>query len=155
MSISKYVYYRQLTFIFGSFPYSQDVVNELQLHPSFRFDSFQLTKALSRTVPGYCLLPPRLHSHFIPQKDKNMDITGLIIALLIGAIAGFLAGQFITGRAFGLLGNIVVGIIGALVFGWLFGNFNLLNSPLLNEIAGGTIGAVILLFAIGLVKKAT
>ncbi len=82
-----------------------------------------------------------------------MDITGLLIALAIGAIAGFLAGQIIKGHGFGILGNIVVGIIGALIFGFLFGNFNLLNSPILNEIAGGTIGAVILLFLIGLVKK--
>ena len=84
-----------------------------------------------------------------------MDITGLLIALLIGAVAGFLAGQIAKGHGFGVLGNIIVGIVGALVFGFLFGNFNLLNSPMLNEIAGGTIGAVILLFVIGFIKKAT
>ena len=83
-----------------------------------------------------------------------MDISGLLVALLIGAIAGFLAGQIMKGRGFGILGNIIVGILGALLFGFLFGNFNVLNSPLLNEIVGGTIGAVILLFLIGLVKKA-
>ena len=75
--------------------------------------------------------------------------------MLIGAIAGFLAGQIMKGRGFGLLGNIIVGILGALVFGFLFGNFNLLNSAILNQIAGGTIGAVVLLFVISLVKKAT
>jgi uncharacterized membrane protein YeaQ/YmgE (transglycosylase-associated protein family) len=48
----------------------------------------------------------------------------------------------------------VVGIIGALIFGALFGSFNLLNSPTLNEIAGGTIGAVILLVLIGFFRKA-
>lgn len=79
---------------------------------------------------------------------------GLLIALLIGAIAGFLAGQIVKGRGFGLVGNIVVGVLGALVFGFLFGNFNLLSSPMLNEIVGGTLGAVILLFLIGLFKKA-
>ena len=84
-----------------------------------------------------------------------MNITGLLIALLIGAIAGFLAGQIMKGRGFGLIGNIIVGILGALVFGFLFGNFNLLNSEILYEIAGGTIGAVVLLFVISLVKKAT
>jgi uncharacterized membrane protein YeaQ/YmgE (transglycosylase-associated protein family) len=84
-----------------------------------------------------------------------MSITGLLIALLVGAIAGFLAGQIVKGHGFGLLGNIVVGIVGALVFGFLFGNFNILRSPILNEIAGGTIGAVILLLVIGLFKKAT
>jgi uncharacterized membrane protein YeaQ/YmgE (transglycosylase-associated protein family) len=84
-----------------------------------------------------------------------MNLTGLLVALLIGAIAGFLAGQIVKGHGFGLLGNIIVGIVGALVFGALFGNFNLLNSPIVNEIAGGTIGAVILLFLIGLMRKAT
>ena len=84
-----------------------------------------------------------------------MNITGLLIALVIGAIAGFLAGQIVKGHGFGLVGNMIVGIVGALVFGFLFGNFNLLSSPILNEIAGGTIGAIILLFLIGLFKKAT
>ncbi|MCO6042854.1 GlsB/YeaQ/YmgE family stress response membrane protein [Aeoliella sp. ICT_H6.2] len=84
-----------------------------------------------------------------------MNLTGLLIALVIGAVAGFLAGQIVKGHGFGLLGNIIVGIVGALIFGALFGNFNLLNSPILNEIAGGTIGAVILLFLIGLFRKAT
>ncbi|MEM6690163.1 MAG: GlsB/YeaQ/YmgE family stress response membrane protein [Planctomycetota bacterium] len=77
-----------------------------------------------------------------------MSITGLLIALVIGAIAGFLAGKVVKGHGFGLLGNAVVGVIGAALFGFLFGNFNLLNSAILNEIAGGTIGAVILLIAI-------
>ncbi len=84
-----------------------------------------------------------------------MNLTGLLIAILIGAIAGYLAGQIMKGSGFGLVGNIIVGIIGAALFGYLFGNFNLINSPIINEIAGGTLGAVILLFVIGLVKKAT
>ena len=83
------------------------------------------------------------------------NIWGLLIAIAIGAIAGFLAGQIVKGHGFGLVGNIIVGILGALVFGFIFGNFNLLSSPLLNEIIGGTIGAVLLLFVIGLFKKAT
>ncbi len=84
-----------------------------------------------------------------------MSIPGLVIALLIGAVAGFLAGQIVKGHGFGVIGNIIVGIVGALVFGFLFGNFNLLSSPILNEIAGGTIGATILLVIIGFFKKAT
>ena len=82
-----------------------------------------------------------------------MNITGLIIALLIGAVAGFLAGQVVKGRGFGIVGNMIVGVLGALIFGFLFGNFDLLKSPILNEIAGGTIGAVILLVIIGFFKK--
>ncbi len=84
-----------------------------------------------------------------------MNITGLIIALLIGAVAGFLAGKIVKGHGFGAVGNIIVGIVGALIFGFLFGNFNLLSSPILNEVAGGTIGATILLLVIGFFKKVT
>ena len=83
-----------------------------------------------------------------------MNVTGLLVALLIGAIAGFLAGQIVKGHGFGVVGNIIVGILGSLIFGFLFGNFNLLGSPILNEITGGTLGAVILLVVIGFFKKA-
>ena len=82
-----------------------------------------------------------------------MDLTGLLGALVVGGIAGFLAGQLMKGRGFGLIGNIVVGLVGSALFGWLFGNFNLLNAPMLNEIAGGTIGAAVLLLLIGLIKS--
>ena len=84
-----------------------------------------------------------------------LDIWGLVIAMLIGAIAGFLAGQIVKGHGFGLVWNIVIGIVGALLFGFLFGNFNLLNSPILNEIVGGTLGAIILLLVIGAFRTAT
>ena len=82
-----------------------------------------------------------------------MDVSGFLVALLVGAVAGFLAGQIMKGRGFGILGNIIVGILGAFIFGVLFGSLNLLNSAILNQIVGGTIGAVILLFIIGLIKK--
>ena len=82
-----------------------------------------------------------------------MNLTELIVALLIGAIAGLLAGQIVKGHGFGIVGNIIVGILGAVLFGAIFASFNLLSSPILNEIAGGTIGAVILLFLIGFFKK--
>ncbi len=82
-----------------------------------------------------------------------MDLIGVAVSLLVGAAAGFLAGQVIKGHGFGLLGNVIVGILGAFVFGFLFGSFELLGSPVLNAIVGSTIGAIILLFVIGLFKK--
>ena len=51
-----------------------------------------------------------------------MDPQTLIIWLIVGAIAGWLAGQIMTGFGFGLVGNIVLGIVGAIVAGWLFPN---------------------------------
>ncbi len=80
---------------------------------------------------------------------------GIVIACVIGAVCGWLAGQIMKGRGLGILGNIVVGIVGGLLFSFLFGSVDIgLGSPLVNQILGGTIGAVGLLFLISLVKKA-
>lgn len=75
---------------------------------------------------------------------------GLIGMLVVGAIAGFLAGQLFRGKGFGLLGNIAVGIVGALVGGFLFGNVFIVGG-VIGKIICATIGAVILLFVISLV----
>ena len=82
-------------------------------------------------------------------------VVPMLVTLVIGAIAGWLAGQIMKGRGLGLIGNIIVGIVGALIFGYLFGSLNLIGNAFIDSILGGTIGAVILLFAIGLIKKAT
>ncbi len=82
-------------------------------------------------------------------------IVPILIACVIGAIAGFLAGQIMKGRGFGLVGNIIVGIIGSAIFSFLFGSLSLFNNTWLDAILGGTLGAVLLLFVISLVKKAT
>jgi len=58
-----------------------------------------------------------------------MTLADLIIFLLIGAVAGWLAGLIMKGGGFGLLGDIVVGVIGSLIGGWLF---SLLGSPLVD-----------------------
>lgn len=84
-----------------------------------------------------------------------MDLGALLVTLLIGAIAGWLAGQLMKGRGFGLLGNIVVGIVGAFLGGWTFGALGIsVGAGLLSAIITATVGAIILLFIIGLVKKA-
>lgn len=75
---------------------------------------------------------------------------GLIGMLLVGAIAGFLAGRLFRGKGFGLLGNIAVGIVGALVGGFLFGNVFIVGG-VIGQIICATVGAVILLFVISLV----
>ena len=59
-----------------------------------------------------------------------MTLTGLIIFLVIGAVAGWIAGQIMRGGGFGLVGNIVVGVIGALIGGWLFGLLGITASAL-------------------------
>lgn len=84
-----------------------------------------------------------------------MGIESLIIFIIIGAIAGWLAGLLVKGFGFGLLGNIVVGIVGAFIAGWLFPAMGIsLGSGVVAAIIHATIGAVILLVIIRLVKQA-
>lgn len=83
-----------------------------------------------------------------------MDLTGLLIFLAIGAVAGWLAGVLMKGGGFGLLGDIVLGIIGAVVGGMLFGALGLSAGGLLGSIVTATAGAVVLLLIVRLIKKA-
>jgi uncharacterized membrane protein YeaQ/YmgE (transglycosylase-associated protein family) len=84
-----------------------------------------------------------------------VDIQSLIVWLVIGAIAGWLAGQIMTGGGLGLIGNIVVGIVGAVVAGWLFPTlgFNFGN-PYVAATVNALIGAIIVLFVLSLLKRA-
>ena len=80
----------------------------------------------------------------------------LITFLVIGAIAGWLAGVFVRGYGFGLAGNVFVGVIGSLVGGWLFTHFRLIHGEgLLGHVIGAAVGAVILLFLIRPVRRRT
>ena len=84
-----------------------------------------------------------------------MDLTGLLILLAIGAVAGWLAGIIMKGSGFGLIGDIIIGIIGAVVGGYLFSTFGIsAGGGILGAIITGTVGAVLLLFIIGLIKRA-
>lgn len=82
-----------------------------------------------------------------------VDIPALLITIVIGAICGYLAGTLMKGGSLGLLPNIVVGIIGAALFSFLFGSLRLVDMAYVNEIVGGTIGSMILLFVLSLVRK--
>jgi len=81
---------------------------------------------------------------------------GWIAWLIVGAIAGWLAGLIVKGGGFGLLGNIVIGIIGAVVAGWLLPQLGVnIGSPgMVREIINATIGGVIVLVVIALIRRA-
>lgn len=88
-----------------------------------------------------------------------MTITtqALVIILLIGGIAGWLAGVVVRGFGFGILGNIVVGIVGAFLGSWLFPRLGLnlnFGGGIGGSILFAFIGAVILLLLIRLIKRA-
>jgi uncharacterized membrane protein YeaQ/YmgE (transglycosylase-associated protein family) len=77
-----------------------------------------------------------------------------LVIIVVGLIAGFLAGKIVRGAGFGLLGDVAVGIVGALIASWLFPKFGIrIGTGLLREIIYSTIGAVILLFVVRLVGR--
>jgi uncharacterized membrane protein YeaQ/YmgE (transglycosylase-associated protein family) len=76
-----------------------------------------------------------------------------IIFLIIGAIAGWIAGEVMRGRGFGIWGNIAVGILGALIGGFLFGALGFGDGGIIWSILTATIGAIILLAIISLFKR--
>lgn len=82
-----------------------------------------------------------------------MDPIGLLIFLLIGAVAGWLAGLIMKGGGFGILGNIVVGIVGAVIGGFVFRIAGIAAGGLIGSIVTATVGAVLLLTAVRIIKK--
>lgn len=84
-----------------------------------------------------------------------MSVEVILIWILVGAVAGWLAGMVVRGGGFGLAGDIVVGIIGAFIGGWLLPRLGVsLGAGILGEIVSATIGAVILLLILRLVRRA-
>ncbi len=75
--------------------------------------------------------------------------------ILVGLVAGWLAGQLVKGGGFGVIGDIVVGVLGALLGGFLFSSLGMsLGGGLLGSIIVATIGAVLLIFILRLIKRA-
>jgi len=83
-----------------------------------------------------------------------MEGTGLIMTLVIGGIAGWLAGNILKGGGFGLVVNILVGIVGAFIGNYVFGLLGIVAGGSIGQLVAATIGALILLFVVGLFKKA-
>jgi len=83
----------------------------------------------------------------------HMSSEGLLVILLVGVVAGWLAGQLVDGTGFGLVGDLIIGIIGAFIGDWLVPRLGLhLGAGIIAEIANATIGAIVLLLVIRLVR---
>lgn len=79
---------------------------------------------------------------------------GIIFWLIIGALAGWLAGMLVKGGGFGLIGDIVVGIIGAIVGGWLAGVLGLhIGSGFISSLITATAGAALLIFVLRMFRR--
>ena len=84
-----------------------------------------------------------------------MGAMSLLWFLLIGIAAGWLAGQVMKGGGFGLVGDLVVGVIGAFIGGWLFGVLGIsAGGGLIGSLVCATIGAIVLIFLVRLLKRA-
>ena len=85
-----------------------------------------------------------------------MDAHGIIAWIIIGGIAGWLAGLIVRGGGFGIIGDMVVGVLGAIIGGFLLpqvGLSHLVTIPIINQIVVATIGAVILLLLLRLLRR--
>ena len=84
-----------------------------------------------------------------------MSLESLIWFLLIGLIAGWLAGKVMRGGGFGVVGDMIVGVIGALLGGWIFGKLGIsIGGGLIGAIVTAFVGAVVLLLLLRLIKRA-
>jgi uncharacterized membrane protein YeaQ/YmgE (transglycosylase-associated protein family) len=84
-----------------------------------------------------------------------LSIQNLVVILVIGLIAGWLAGKIMKGSGYGLIGDLVIGIIGGFIGNWLWGVLHLpfIANFWINAIVASTVGAVILLFVLRLIKR--
>jgi uncharacterized membrane protein YeaQ/YmgE (transglycosylase-associated protein family) len=83
-----------------------------------------------------------------------MSLQNLIWFLLIGLIAGWLAGKVMRGGGFGVIGDMIVGVIGAFIGGWLFSVLGIGIGGLIGSLITAFVGAVILLWLLRLIRRA-
>ena len=81
-----------------------------------------------------------------------MEGVGFFGTILVGLLAGWLASRF-TKSGTGLIGNLVLGVIGAVVFGWLAGAFHIMVVGWVANLVGGTVGAILLITVWRAIRK--
>lgn len=82
-----------------------------------------------------------------------MSSESLLIILIVGVVAGWLAGQIVQGTGFGLIGDLIIGVAGAFIGGWLLPQLGIhLGSGTISAIIDATIGALILLLIMRLIR---
>ncbi len=84
-----------------------------------------------------------------------MQLSGqsLLVILLVGIVAGWLAGQIMQGTGFGILGDLLIGVLGALFGSWLFPQLGIhFGAGIVGAIVNATLGAIIVLLIVKLVR---
>lgn len=77
----------------------------------------------------------------------------IIFWIIIGGLAGWIANNIMKGGSQGLLSNIIVGIVGAFVGGWLFSALNIIPSGLIGSLITAVVGAIVLIYVLRLVRN--
>ena len=77
----------------------------------------------------------------------------IIYFLVIGLLAGWLAGRFMKGRGYGIIGNMVIGVIGSFIGGFLFGLLGLAATSRIGTLVMATVGSVVLIFFVRQLKN--
>ena len=83
-----------------------------------------------------------------------MSTEHLLLFLVIGVVAGFLAGKIMKGAGYGLVGDLILGVVGSFIGGWVFGLLGIAAEGILGLLVAAIVGAVLLLFLLRQVKKA-
>ena len=84
----------------------------------------------------------------------SLSNESLLVILFVGIVAGWLAGKVVRGSGFGLIGDLVIGVVGALIANFLFPKLGIhLGTGLISEIVFSALGAIILLLVIGLIRR--
>jgi uncharacterized membrane protein YeaQ/YmgE (transglycosylase-associated protein family) len=87
------------------------------------------------------------------QTSERVIEMGFVWFILIGIAAGWLAGRVVKGGGFGLVGDLIVGVIGALLGGFLIGLLGITAGGLLGSLVTATVGAIVLLALVRAIKK--
>lgn len=87
------------------------------------------------------------------KPNKEMTIESMILFLVIGLVAGWLAGRIMKGGGFGLAGDLIVGVMGAFLGGWLFNVLGISLGGILGALITALIGAIVLLYLLRLIKR--
>jgi uncharacterized membrane protein YeaQ/YmgE (transglycosylase-associated protein family) len=82
-----------------------------------------------------------------------MSTEHLLLFLVIGIVAGFLAGKIMKGSGFGLIGDLIIGVIGSFIGVWVFGLLGISSGGILGLLVAAIVGALLLLFVIRLAKS--
>jgi uncharacterized membrane protein YeaQ/YmgE (transglycosylase-associated protein family) len=82
-----------------------------------------------------------------------MSVEHILMFLVIGVLAGFLAGKMMRGAGYGLVGDLVLGVIGSFVGGWVFGLLGITAGGIVGALVISVVGALVLLYVVRLFKK--